>query len=1468
MLMKQKTKVLKKKLIFLAALFSVFVPSELYSQTSNIAQGCVPLSVNFTAPAGATTYYWDFMDGASSNLQNPSNTFITPGTYNVEFKNTPSGPVVGTMTINVFAKPVPTITANSATGGCLPLPVSLTANVTLPSGVTVNNYSWTFGQGSSGSGQNVNFTYLTQGSFGVSIGIVTNTPSCNNTVTYPNFVGVSNPNVNFITNPNPAFSCTAPLNVTFTNTTSNNGIPMTYAWDLGNGNTSTGVNPPPQVYNTLGNFIASLTITDTNGCVKTNSKPITIGGPTASFLIPDTLCINDTVQFVSNGSAGIPSWTFGPNAIFPNSNLTSPFNSFIAPGPQTVTLTISAANGACSDDTTRIIFVEDPVVTVSAVPNPQCDTNAIFTYTATTTANIVNYEWVFELADTFYTANPTVEYHIWDSTYYKRRKPKLLEGFLVYTTSGGCSDTVFFADTLHWVFGRFMPNKHYGCAPLTIEFSDSSLSTYPITSYFYDYGDGTNATFTSPTAANSHVYNNPGTYPVVLTVTSSLGCVDISDTIWIEVGDLVPLNFSISPSVICPGESVTMTNLTVDQSNIDAWHYSSDGEILSDCFQNPSGTFVFDDSVGVFDITLTALYNGCQSSFTLSDAVTVNGPIAGFDWLYYCTDTMDFQFFNQSQGFTSFQWDFGDGNTSTQPDPLHTYANTGDYYVSMTAVNSTSGCPISIDSTLIYVRKIHADFGIPSIVCGNTDTPFSAATSTDVNTACSRGYKWIFSEPGVRPVTTDNPNELFDFATSGTQNVTLVVTDINGCTDTATTNFQVFNVQANFSVNDSVVCAPASVTFADLSTADAPIASWEWIMPDSALYGVQNPSHTLPNFLPNPTFTQLVTTDINGCTDTIVKEFSFYNVVSNVSMNPFNGHLCAGESVQFFASDFTAQGSNLTFSWDFGDGGTSNQQNPSYSYPNDTTLQVWVTYTENGSGCVDSSMLNIDVQGFPLANYITDVDSLPALCNPQQINFTSQSSGPSPVVFNNWTFSNNLTSSAPNPSFVFNTGSYTAQLIVQTSYGCKDTIIKSFTIIGPDGDFVMDTNYICLGDPIQFTLVDTTQVGGYSWDFGDGSNDTDISPVSHNYNFIPPSGQTVAKLTVYGSGGACPVTVEKPVFIREVIADFERNGELDTTLCLGEQLFITNTSLNADVFNWNFGNGNTSTLTGPNFTQNYTYSDTFEIYLDVFNLQYGCRDTVVKQIIVFNRPSYNAVNDTICFGDFGQLNIDSLAPNQTYVWTPSTGLSNPNIPNPTVNIPSTIEYIISVLDTISDCSKNDTATVYVIQDLEDIYWDTTIVVGDFATLPIDNQNGFIQFVWTPDIGLSCLDCSYPIHQGLEDITYTVIMTDILGCSQANGTFIINIFPDTHIDVPTTFTPNGDGVNDIIYLEGWGIKEVIYFQIYNRWGELVFESTDIEVGWDGYYKTVLQNNDTYTYKAVVKTWRNQTIEGAGFINLMR
>ena len=105
---------------------------------------------------------------------------------------------------------------------------------------------------------------------------------------------------------------------------------------------------------------------------------------------------------------------------------------------------------------------------------------------------------------------------------------------------------------------------------------------------------------------------------------------------------------------------------------------------------------------------------------------------------------------------------------------------------------------------------------------------------------------------------------------------------------------------------------------------------------------------------------------------------------------------------------------------------------------------------------------------------------------------------------------------------------------------------------------------------------------------------------------------------------------------------------------------------------------------------------------------------------------------------------------------------------------------------------------------------------------------------------------------MTDITYYAVISDTLGCFSITNSFLIKIEPKATVDVPTAFTPNGDGVNDIIYVGGWGLKKLNYFRIYNRWGQLLFESTDINVGWNGIFNGVPQNMETYIYKVSVET----------------
>lgn len=1460
---KLRTLILLITILFFNSLQSVF------GQTANITEGCVPLTVGFTAPAGSSTYFWDFQDGASSNLQNPSNTFANPGTYNVELRETVGGPVIGTVSIQVFAKPVPTISTVDPIKGCNPLTINFEGDVNLPGGITANQFLWTFGDGSSASGQDVTYTYTNDGSFSVTLGVVTNTPSCDNTITFSSQIGVSSPVADFTTNPDPPVSCTPPLNVSFTNTSQTTNT-LQYSWDMGNGNTSTAQNPPSQNYTTNGNYTVILTITDTNNCVKTKNMTISVGGPNAGFDFEDTVCLNEVYTFTSTSSTQFVTWTVDAGTQINSTTTLTPELVFLTPGVHTLTLTATLPDGSCSDDTTATIVVEDPTITVTATPNPICDSaGAVITYTANTSATIVEYKWYFYDGDSSDLASPTHDYNNLDTAYANKGDYKIINGTLIAITAGGCEISHIFTDTLWWVYARFMPDVTSGCAPLTVEFSDSSQSEYPLINYQYDYGDGTSANFANDNP-HSYTFTQPGEYPVVLTATNNLGCEDISDTIWIYVGEPLTLDFSASPLEICPKDSITFTNLSANQNLVDGWNYSSDAEAMSNCFPDPNGTFIFDDSVGTFDVTLTADYNGCLSSITKSDYITVKGSIAKFHWIYNCSDTMDIQLFNQSMGATSTTWDFGDGNTASALDTVYTYTNTGEYLVKLSSTNDTTGCPVSTDSATIYIRKIQAAFETDTVYCGFLDYDFNGSASVDVFKNCHTGYKWIYSDPDLRPITTASDTVQLQFEESGPQTISLVVRDENGCTDTMTHTVTVYNVSADFLLSDNLICIPDTLDFNDLSVADTTLIFWEWDFLDGTIDNNQNTTHIftqLGDIINGDTLKLTVASEV-GCVDTALQVLHFYEPISNVFSIPDPAHLCVGDLVQFGATDYTAQGSSLDWQWDFGDGNSASGQFVDHNYLSDTTVNVRMIYTEIASGCSDTAFINVDVQGIPTASYSTDVDNEPALCSPQIINFQNTSTGTAGIVQTLWSFSTGQTSNNNSPAFVFTTGTHSGTLIARTSYGCADTITRMFTVIGPEADFEIDTNLICQGDEIQFNIIDSSDVGGYSWDFGDGLDTNDVSPISHAYFFVPPSGQTVAKLTVYGPGGVCPYTIEKDIFIREVRADFMRNDELDTTLCLGESLDITNTSLNSDSFEWVFGDGQTSGTNMTNFPHTYSTVDTFDLTLMVANNEFGCRDTITKKVIVYALPDIAGIGDTICLGDTAFVSVAGIEPQQTILWTPPGILNNDSIQNPNAYIEENTWLQVSVTDTLTTCTSNDSVRIYVVPPLENINFDTTIVIGDSIQLPIDNQNGFVTFFWTPDTALSCLQCSNPWHQGFEDIIYTVDMEDVIGCYEAKGIFNIHVNPNTFIDLPTTFTPNGDGVNDIIYLRGWGIQEVVYFRIFNRWGELVFESTNIDHGWDGYYKGVLQNNDTYTYTARVKTFRNEYLDGRGHINLMR
>lgn len=1451
-------KIKRAVLIVAAAIISVVTKA----QTSDITEGCAPVVVAFTAPSGFSTWYWDFKDGATSNLQNPSNTFTTPGTYVVEFHQTPTGPIVGTVTIKVYPKPSPQLSASTPTKGCVPLNVGMSVNTVLPGGVSLTNYNWTYGDGSGGTGTPVSHTYTAPGVYGVSIELTTSSPSCNLTKVFPGYISCSiPPSTLFTTNPNPPSSCTAPLTVNFTNSTTSS-LPLTYSWNMGNGNTYTGQTPPSQTYTANGSYPVVLTATDTNNCSATYQQNVTIGQPVSSFTIPDTVCVNTPITNIQNNSStGISIWNIGPNGTFiapynPNSH--DPDIKFTATGLQSITLT--TVSGSCVDDTTIFVYVENPTVTFTSIPTYSCYEPVSVQYSGSSTSTITNWNWSF--GDSI--QNPVHVYDLPVDSADIELLEQTMAATLTVTTASGCTATYTSSIVIHLPWARFIPDVTKGCAPLTVTFSDSSRSNEPIVNWLWNYDDGTPNNSLSNGNPHTHTFTAPGEYDVLLIITNAMGCKDTSYPVRIEVGTPKVLDFSVDKTSICPGQSVTFTNLTTDTAGIDGWHYSSSQELFSHCFQDDNPTFTFNDYTGPQTITLTADYNGCYSSVTKPNLITVKGPIAEINYLISCATPDDIQLTDSSHDATSVLWDFGDGTTSTARGTFtHTYAATGDYTIVLTASNSSSGCADSKDTVIAHIRHIEAKFTTDSLLCGGVAFGYDASASIDVGPSCYRGYSWIFSDGSMRPNTSSVPNAQITFQTAGPQTIGLVVMDVNGCSDTLIRDIVVYKLVPDYTISDQTICLPSTVTFNDLSQSDTTITNWSWSFGDGTPGATSpNTSHIYSSVPGNPVNVTLTITNALGCTGSLSKTINIYAPTSTISTPP---NLCLGAPVTLTASDFTSQGSNLSFNWNFGDGNSGTGNSVTHTYASSGAHPVTLTYTENATGCVGTTNTTVNIQDYPTASYFTDVDNAVALCNPQQVNFTNSSTSTSPIT-TFWTWDSGV-SSASGLSLVFGTGDHPVTLVVSTGFGCKDTITKTLHVVGPQGNFIMSGNNICKGDNITFTLSDTLDVGSYAWDFGDGTSASNVSPVSHIYNFLPPSGQTVAKLTVYGKDNVCPVTIQQPVFIYYVKADFTLD---DSVLCLGESLQLTNVSSpsSGNNYTWALGDGGTSG-SSTSFNHVYPAAGTYTIRLIAQNSTYGCKDTTMKTVIIAPLPVINAIGDSVCKFGQAQLSVENynVLNNYTYSWTPSVDLSNPNIYNPTLTGLNSAYYTVTIVDT-NNCSASDSALMYVVAPLTGFTFDTTIVVGDVVNLPISNQNGTVLFQWSPETGLSCLSCSYPQVRPLTDISYTLTASDIYGCSSAIYYFNIHVRPETFIELPTTFTPNGDGTNDIIYVKGWGIKDLLSFQIYNRWGELVFETSELEEGWDGHYKGVLQNNDVYVYKVKATDWHDKEIQKEGHINLMR
>lgn len=576
---------------------------------------------------------------------------------------------------------------------------------------------------------------------------------------------------------------------------------------------------------------------------------------------------------------------------------------------------------------------------------------------------------------------------------------------------------------------------------------------------------------------------------------------------------------------------------------------------------------------------------------------------------------------------------------------------------------------------------------------------------------------------------------------------------------------------------------------------------------------------------------------------------------------------CSLSAAELKPSYITCDGFTLTFSnestsplvnsyrWEFGDtrSGASNistDAKPVHTY-SDTGIYTLKLNVESSVGCKDSTTSLVRV--FP--GFVADFN-VTGNCFESPFTFTDRTITQYGVVDSwKWDFgdlaSTTDVSDKKNDSYKYPTpGSRTVQLIVTNSKGCIDTISKPINASNlPNLSLAFKDTLICSIDTLQLQARGT---GNYSWT---GTNL--VNPTSPN-PFVFPKDTATYIVTLNEQGCIATDTVRVNV-LDFISVDVSR----DTSICQTDSITMRTTS-KALQYLWTPAAG----LSDPNLKNPIARPTTSARYYVTANLG-KCQDKDSIFVAVAPYPQANAGGDvSICYGTTIPLNGSIVG--AFFRWTPTSGLSNATTLSPTAGPLKTTSYILTAFDTIG-CPKpfSDTILIAVSDPVRAFAGnDTTMVAGQKLQL---NATGGSTYLWSPSTGLNDATIANPLvtlGAELDSIKYRVLVTTGEGCS-ATDEIKIRIFKSgPEIYVPSAFTPNADGRNDVLRPFPVGMKSLNYFRIYNRWGQLIFSTKEQGKGWDGNFNGKPQSSGTYVYSAEAEDYMGVKVVRKGTIVLIR
>jgi len=768
--------------------------------------------------------------------------------------------------------------------------------------------------------------------------------------------------------------------------------------------------------------------------------------------------------------------------------------------------------------------------------------------------------------------------------------------------------------TVEFVSGDCDQGGHYGYAYIDAECQ--SLELIPPGT---EICDNQPVTFTAPNGAISYLWNTgattqsittnlAGTYTVVATPVQGAVC-NATFSATIDVAPGVPTtNFTVD-NTLCLDENFSPTDLSTSSpgSNIGYWSWDfGDGSPL----QSTNNTNHFYDSVGTYEIqlitgVLSPSGSGCFD--TLTHIVDVQGIEAAFEANYVCEGTVT-DFTDLSQAFnaaiTSWEWDFtSDGviDNNTQ-NPTNGYISSGSYNASLT-VETSYGCYDNIIMP-ITVNPVPIPNFSPNIVCLGEATTFTNLST--INSGNIVNYSWDFDNNSI------NSNAISPTHTynqSGTYNITLQAQSDSGCVSFITDTVYVAELPtALFNFTDT--CFMQLAQFNDLSLANnGSISTWNWDIDQNNTidYNIASPSHLYNN--PGTYNVSLVVINTYNCRDSITQPIEIYELPNSQFSA---GNICADSIVNFVNNSSINNGNIINYLWDFGNGNSSNQFQPSEQFTLEGIYTVSLM-SESSNGCTDSVIGQIEVYPNPIAFFNAN-----DTCFGEAINFTDLSTVSNNHTNNNitswnWNFNDNgAVTNTQHPSYQFSQeGAFNVQLEIITDNGCVDDTSILITVHpNPVADFMSPNPMGCSIWCVDFQNNSTISNGNiisYNWNLGDGTH-SNLQHPDHCYenNGTSSDYYDITLTTISDQGCLNEVTYHSFVGIHPLpIANFTTSS-LSASMYYPYFEFYDQSTI-ADNYNWDFNSLGSSSNSEPIFIFPEYQTGTYEICLDVSTL-HGCTD--------------------------------------------------------------------------------------------------------------------------------------------------------------------------------------------------------------------------------------------------------------------